>query len=329
MACGDVHADDDPCLGEPICAQCFDHEGAVIWNNALSELWRYTTIYLPRIMARRVCMTQKDLKERLRFSYGGPRTRPAARAGRRTAPMPGRDTRTRFQGVFARHQEACRVTETGDPKTCTCSPSYYGAVWDRTAHKYRKTRRFKGVIEARNARLDLMDAVRAGRLAEGSGPPLAEARTEFIGAAREGVALNKWGRPYRRRAVEDSESALRHVPESLARRQIGEIGRGDLQRLVDDLTRRGLSGSRIRSVVNAVRSLYRWAQDRDLVAHNPAELCDCRRWTRFRAIASRRRASSRRCSRFWRWRMHCSMRWLATARRATRRFERSTGRMSI
>jgi integrase len=33
-----------------------------------------------------------------------------------------------------------------------------------------------------------------------------------------------------------------------------------------------LSGSRVRSVVNAIRSLYRWAQERELVAHDPAAL---------------------------------------------------------
>jgi integrase len=36
------------------------------------------------------------------------------------------------------------------------------------------------------------------------------------------------------------------------------------------MTRAGASGSRVRSVVNALRSLYRWAQDRDLVGHDPA-----------------------------------------------------------
>ena len=47
-----VHAEDDPCLGEPLCPECFDHEGAVVWNNLLGELWRRTTIYLPRTLAR-------------------------------------------------------------------------------------------------------------------------------------------------------------------------------------------------------------------------------------------------------------------------------------
>jgi hypothetical protein len=42
--------------------------------------------------------------------------------------MPGRDTRTRFQGVFARHQEACRFTAGADPKDCNCTPTYYGVV---------------------------------------------------------------------------------------------------------------------------------------------------------------------------------------------------------
>jgi hypothetical protein len=69
MSCGAVHAADDPCLGEPLCLDCFDHEGAVVWNNALGELWRRTTIYLPRAMARLAGMTQKHLREQVRASY--------------------------------------------------------------------------------------------------------------------------------------------------------------------------------------------------------------------------------------------------------------------
>ena len=70
MSCGEVHPDDDPCLGEPICPDCFDHEGAVLWNNALGELWRRTTpIYLPRILARLTGVTQKRLRDQVRVSY--------------------------------------------------------------------------------------------------------------------------------------------------------------------------------------------------------------------------------------------------------------------
>ena len=60
---GAVHEDDDPCLGEPLCRECFDYAGALAWNNTLGELWRYTTIYVPRALARLTGMTQARLKQ--------------------------------------------------------------------------------------------------------------------------------------------------------------------------------------------------------------------------------------------------------------------------
>jgi hypothetical protein len=69
LSCGKVHAEDDPCLGEPLCAECFDYDGALLWNNTLGELWRRTTIYLPRTMAFLSNRTQKRLRELVRFSY--------------------------------------------------------------------------------------------------------------------------------------------------------------------------------------------------------------------------------------------------------------------
>jgi integrase len=143
-------------------------------------------------------------------------------------------------------------------------------VWDRAARKQRKTRRFRGVTEARNARKDLADALTGGTAISVAGPKLADARDQFVAAARDGIALNKWGRRYRRSAWKDLEGSLNSVPDALTRRRLGDITRGDVQRLVDDMTRAGASGSRVRSVVNSLRSLYRWAQDRDLVGHDPA-----------------------------------------------------------
>ena len=45
--------------------------------------------------------------------------------------MPGRDTKTRFQGVFARHKEACRVYPGRRAEYVQLRPRYYGVVWDR------------------------------------------------------------------------------------------------------------------------------------------------------------------------------------------------------
>lgn len=69
VSCSRVHDPDDPCLGEPLCPDCFDYEGAVIWNNLLGELWRYTTVYLPRKLAGLVGMTQARLRELVHVSY--------------------------------------------------------------------------------------------------------------------------------------------------------------------------------------------------------------------------------------------------------------------
>jgi integrase len=188
------------------------------------------------------------------------------------ATMPGRDTKTRYEGVYARHQQGCAKTAAAGAR-CDCQPSYYGVVWDREARRQRKTRRRPNVTEARHARRDLADA-----LAKGTAPPasrsprVGEAAERFVKACRDGVALNKWGRRYRRRAVGDLDSALRQLPEELRRKRLDDVRRSDVQRVVDDLAARGLSGSRIRSVVNALRSLYRWAQDRELAAHDPAAL---------------------------------------------------------
>jgi hypothetical protein len=69
LSCTRVHDEDDPRLGEPICPDCFDHQAAVVWNNALGELWRRTTIYLPRVLARLTGMTHKRLRELVRVAY--------------------------------------------------------------------------------------------------------------------------------------------------------------------------------------------------------------------------------------------------------------------
>jgi hypothetical protein len=64
-----VHTEDDECLGQPLCTDCFDHHAAVIWNNTLGEQWRRTTVYLPRHLAAVLGITQKRLRQLARISY--------------------------------------------------------------------------------------------------------------------------------------------------------------------------------------------------------------------------------------------------------------------
>ena len=69
LTCSIRHAEDDERLGEPICVACYDYEAAVLWNATAPELWRRTTIYLRRSLARGVGLSAAELAERARPSY--------------------------------------------------------------------------------------------------------------------------------------------------------------------------------------------------------------------------------------------------------------------
>jgi hypothetical protein len=92
---------------------------------------------------------------------------------------------------------------------------------------------------------------------------LAEEHRRFIADCETGIALNKLGRSYERNAIVNLDSSLRRLPGETCRKPLDAVGSGELQEVVDGFRREGLSGSRIGSVINAVRSLYRWAIDRE------------------------------------------------------------------
>lgn len=191
--------------------------------------------------------------------------------------MAGRDTKTKYQGVFARHRGDCALTheldlpeeERGKAK-CDCKPSYFGVAWDKRTGRPRKTKHHPKAIEARNARADLASSLRAGKPVGTSGLRFEQATEKLVKAAEEGIVLNKHGRRYRPEAVADLRYSLARVPADLRSRRLTDIGRGDLQHMVDDLQAEGLSGSRIRSIVNSTRVLYRWAIDREFASMSPA-----------------------------------------------------------
>jgi hypothetical protein len=69
LACTKRYADDDPCLGEAICPDCFDAERCVLWNHNAGKLFKRTRTYVERELARQAGLTQKVARERVRVSY--------------------------------------------------------------------------------------------------------------------------------------------------------------------------------------------------------------------------------------------------------------------
>ena len=52
LSCAQRHRETDPCLGRPLCGDCYDYSAAVVWNVHAPELWRRTTIAIRRHLAR-------------------------------------------------------------------------------------------------------------------------------------------------------------------------------------------------------------------------------------------------------------------------------------
>ncbi|MCW3041883.1 MAG: putative plasmid replication initiator protein [Actinobacteria bacterium] len=57
--CFRLHRPNDPVVGEPICAECFDYESMIVWNALAPELWRRTIQDIRRGIARAVGMSEK------------------------------------------------------------------------------------------------------------------------------------------------------------------------------------------------------------------------------------------------------------------------------
>ncbi|MFI6712765.1 replication initiator [Nonomuraea sp. NPDC050478] len=69
MSCTARHTADDPRLGEPLCPDCYDYEGSVLFNAISPELWRRFTEALRRRFAKLSGLTLKALREQAVISF--------------------------------------------------------------------------------------------------------------------------------------------------------------------------------------------------------------------------------------------------------------------
>jgi hypothetical protein len=63
------HRADDPWIGQPLCARCYNYLAHVLWNAMAPELWRRTRIYLDRTLARLAGLTVAELRRLVRIEY--------------------------------------------------------------------------------------------------------------------------------------------------------------------------------------------------------------------------------------------------------------------
>jgi len=68
-ACFARHEEDDPLVGTPLCGECYDYAGAVVWQACVGKLWQRFTTYLPRQLASLTGRTRAEVLADVRFSY--------------------------------------------------------------------------------------------------------------------------------------------------------------------------------------------------------------------------------------------------------------------
>jgi hypothetical protein len=68
LSCNEVHGLADPVVGQPLCEQCYDYTGHVLFNWHAPELWRRFTIALRRFLARHLRSVGAD-RDALRVSF--------------------------------------------------------------------------------------------------------------------------------------------------------------------------------------------------------------------------------------------------------------------
>jgi hypothetical protein len=101
---------------------------------------------------------------------------------------------------------------------------------------------------------------------------VAEVVDALLDVADAGEVRDAEGRALTPEALHDLHWALGgYVREALGRRKLRELTASRLQQLLDDLERAGVPRRRLRRIVAALRTLYRYAGERGLVRGNPAE----------------------------------------------------------
>lgn len=173
-------------------------------------------------------------------------------------------------GITARHRTTC-PTPRADGKCC--QPAYRAEVYDhRAGRKIRRT--FATRSAAKLWRQDAIVALRTGDLTAvtPTGRTVAAALEQLLDGMRDGTVLDRSGRRYRPATIRGyRDDIAKHLAPKLGHLRLGEVRRGDVQRLVDELHASGLSGSTVRNKLDPLRVVYRRALQDDEVTRNPAE----------------------------------------------------------
>jgi hypothetical protein len=178
--------------------------------------------------------------------------------------------RTRWPGIVAQHADRCPAREGLE---CDCGPvGYRASVEDPESGEPVLSPTLDTVAEARAWRHEQQEAFDAWRASGEQRPTVDTVAEDMLAAAARGSARDRYGRRFDTEGLRGLRWALTgHVHEELGPLAIADVRTRHVQALVDRLDAAGLSQRRVDGVVHALRSLFAYAEERDLVQSSPAE----------------------------------------------------------
>jgi integrase len=172
-------------------------------------------------------------------------------------------------GITTRHQKHCRSV--GTELKCNCQPSYRAEVHNRATGRPFKSPSFKALADARSWRSSMLLALRNVAPGQALSPTVKEAVLTWLDQIERGEVRNRSGKSYKPSVIRSYETSLRlHVLPVLGARKLTNVSRRDLQDLAEQI---GLahSASTVRNAINPLRSIFRRAVSRGVIATSPAE----------------------------------------------------------
>ena len=139
----------------------------------------------------------------------------------------------------------------------------------------RVKRHFARLAEAKAWRSDAQRAIRRGEMKPPKRITLDAFAEEWLARVKDGTIRSRSKRPYKPSTVRGYERSLRaRVLPRLGHLRLTDVRQHDIQDLADRLLADGLSPSAVGNQLDPLRSIFRRAVQRGLVAVNPTTLLD-------------------------------------------------------
>jgi Phage integrase, N-terminal SAM-like domain len=177
------------------------------------------------------------------------------------------DWRTELPGIFARHADNCPRRNGG---FCICGPlGYRASLVDPETGRRSLSPDFETVAEAQAWQRDQHEAAVASNGVPTNGSDLGAVIDEFLQAAEDGRARDRGGEAYPPERLRQLRGALSYVDSALGSTSIEDVRRRHVQAMLEQLRASGVTTDRLTSIAAALRSLYAYAIQRDLVGYSP------------------------------------------------------------